>query len=226
MKQQMESKVMESSSKQRILEAAGEIFAENGFRIVTVREICRRAGVNVAAINYHFGDKEGLYKEVLSRWQAAAYQRYPLEVNGYEPPEEQLKSFIRAFLFRMLGNGRPSWFGKLVAREFIEPTAALDMLIENTIRPTYITLSAIVKRLLPEGASEEEVSLSCASIIGQCIYFHNARHVMERLHRQSSYMAEEIEGIARHVTEFSLRALINFKGAKPGDAYGKTGGVN
>ena len=54
-----------AETRRQLLEAAGEVFAEAGFRDATVREICRRAGANIAAISYHFGDKEKLYAEVL-----------------------------------------------------------------------------------------------------------------------------------------------------------------
>ena len=57
--------ITHDKTRQRLLEAAGEIFAEQGFRQTTVRDICARAGANVAAVNYHFGDKEKLYSEVL-----------------------------------------------------------------------------------------------------------------------------------------------------------------
>ena len=49
-----------TNTRQRVLEAAGEVFAERGFRAATVREICQRAKANLAAVNYHFGDKERL----------------------------------------------------------------------------------------------------------------------------------------------------------------------
>ena len=55
----------EQETRNRLLNAAGEVFAEKGFKSATVRAICDRAGANIAAVNYHFGDKEHLYSEVL-----------------------------------------------------------------------------------------------------------------------------------------------------------------
>ena len=52
-------------TRDKLIEAAGSVFAERGYRAATIREICRRAGANVAAVNYTFGDKMGLYTEVL-----------------------------------------------------------------------------------------------------------------------------------------------------------------
>src|SRR5438477_9555252 len=90
------------ATKKRLLEAAGEVFAEHGFRKATVREICKRARANVAAINYHFRDKESLYSAVLKYWSDIAIQKYPpnLGLGEAAPAEERLHAFIRSFLFR------------------------------------------------------------------------------------------------------------------------------
>jgi len=95
------------ATRSQILEAAGEVFAEVGFRVATVREICHRANVNIAAINYHFGDKERLYAEVLRYSQERAMEKYPprLNVSPTAPAEEKLRAFIHSFLLRIFAKG-------------------------------------------------------------------------------------------------------------------------
>lgn len=197
-----------SGARQRILDAAGEIFAEYGYGHVTVRDICKRAGVNVAAVNYYFRNKESLYLDVLKFWQHVAFRKFQPELGADKLlPEEHLRAFVRSFLIPMLEEGEHSWFGKLMAREFFEPTRALDMLVEEAIRPSFTLLSSIVRKLLGPRQSEKTVRLCCASIIGQCLYFYIARPVFVRLFREEKIDTEEIEKIADHITEFSLHAI-------------------
>ena len=72
-----------NDTRTRILHVAAEVFAEFGFEKATVRVICEHASVNVAAINYHFRDKENLYIEVLKYCKALAFEKYPSD-HGYE----------------------------------------------------------------------------------------------------------------------------------------------
>ena len=115
----------------RILNAAGPIFAEKGFQAARVREICEAAGVNLASVNYYFGDKEGLYAEVLRQAHCAADEHCPLEFDPELPPREKLREFVRGFLMRLFDPEKPAWHGLLMARELFEPTEALDTLIER-----------------------------------------------------------------------------------------------
>ena len=194
---------------QKILQSAGEVFVEYGFQNATVRDICKRAEVNLAAINYHFRDKEGLYVEVLRHWAQTAMEKYPpdLGVEESDPPEAKLQAFIRSNILRMLDEGQPSWFWKLVAREFSEPTRALDMLVNDFIRPSFVVLSSIVRSLLGSHATDETIRLYCMSIVGQCLHFYNARHVIARLFHKDGYLPEEKEQIAEHICRFSLNAI-------------------
>ena len=195
-----------------ILEAAGEIFAEQGFRKTTVREICKRSGVNLAAINYYFGDKERLYLAVLKYYRELAIQKYPItfDFNEKDTPKEKLSNFIHTFIYRFLEEGKMALFGKLLAREFTESTGALDVLVDEFIRPTFIKLSSIVREILGNKSTDKQVELCAMSIIGQCLYFRNARPIIFRLRYKEGYTDEDIKEIAEHIINFSLKGLRNY----------------
>lgn len=199
----------EADTRQRLLDAAGEVFAERGFRTATVREICRRARANVAAVNYHFGDKAGLYAAVLRYAHRCALAKYPpdLQAGAGATAEQQLHAFIEAFVRRIFDDGQPAWHGKLISREMIEPTPALDVLVEEEIRPQAEQLTAIVRALLGPGASEEQVRLSMMSIVGQCVFYHHARPLLSRLFPAQQYTSGDIARLTEHITRFSLGAL-------------------
>lgn len=192
-----------------IMEAAGEIFAEEGFKRATIRKICSRAGVNIASVSYHFRDKERLYLSVLKHYRERAYQEHPSDLGTDEAssPEDRLRAFVRSFMFRILGQGSPSWFGKLFAREFIEPTSALDIVIEESIRPSFNELMDIVSGIINGNVDERTLRLCTASIVGQCLYYRNSREVIRRITGKEVFSSEEIEGIAGHIVEFSVNAI-------------------
>jgi AcrR family transcriptional regulator len=198
----------QDETRQRLLDAAGEVFAEKGFRSATTREICRKAGANVAAINYHFRDKESLYEAVLRYAHRHAAERYPLTraAEGLSAAD-RLRAFVEWFLFRTLGEGRPAWQAKLLAREMIEPTRALDSLVQTEILPLFEALESICRELLTEGAPEEEARLATQSVFGQCIYYRHAYPVVTRLRPGERYSPEYIRRLADHITEFSLGGL-------------------
>ena len=96
------------STKDRLIEAACAVFAEKGFRDATVADICERAGANIAAVNYHFGDKEKLYDAVWHHAYALAAEAYPIDGSLPENPtvEESLFSYANAILHRIFSEER------------------------------------------------------------------------------------------------------------------------
>lgn len=196
-------------TQRRLLDAAGEIFAEYGYRAATVRQICEKAGANVAAVNYYYGDKERLYLAVLRSVPDAHAVKYPSR-SGLSPEAtaaEQLRAYVRSLLHRVFDPGRPGWHSKIIAREMVEPTRALDSLLEEVARPLHRELAAIVRLLLGPSADDQAVRFCALSIMGQCVYYHHARSVLTRLYPGQKYGAEDIARLADHITEFSLAAL-------------------
>ncbi len=208
-----------SETRLRILETATEIFARLGFAATTIRLICGQAHVNLAAVNYHFGSKEGLYRETIRYIRARAYERYPITygLSANAPPEEQLRAFIRSFLLRTSFDERNHEFGTIVMREMVEPTAALDMMLDEGIRALFGQLVGIVQDLLPEETDAETILASARSIISQCLFYLFSRSVINRMAPEEKFGLENLDRIAGQILRFSLCALkgIGEGGAPP-----------
>ena len=196
-------------TRELILNAAGRIFAKNGFHATTVRQITREAGVNLAAVNYHFHDKQELYVSVLKRAHQAAAKT--AEADRADAPREQLRIFIRSFLAHLLDPNRPEWQGVLIAREMAQPTPALDRLATESIQPVKQRLVGIVSKLLGPGIPEARVNLSSASIIGQCLHYVHCREMITRLFPKAASLPRDIETLTGHIYEFSLAGLTAIK---------------
>ena len=196
-------------TREQLIEAAAEVFARAGFRAATVREICQKAGANIAAVNYHFGDKETLYAEVLSHALQRARQKYPpdLGLGPKSTPEERLHAFVHSFLLRIFDDGPHAHHAKLMAREMVEPTTALDRLVREEIGPMSRTLMEIVRSLLGRNASDAQVRRCGMSVVSQVLFYHHCRPVVTRLFPDMKFKPKEIGDLALHITRFSLAAL-------------------
>ncbi len=203
-----------SDTKTRLIQAAGEEFALRGFRDATVRDICRRAGAHVGAVNYHFRDKEGLYEAVLEYSHQSAAKKYPSDMGlGENPePEEMLASFVRSLLLRILADGLPAWHGKLMAQEIANPSGIMEKLVKNAIKPLHIYLSGIVLDLfqkeadVPTETNSSDVFLCATSIVGQCLHHFKAKHIIETL-RPRTFDPSDIEALADQITRFSIGGI-------------------
>src|SRR5262245_4771956 len=142
-----------ADTRRRLLEAATEVFAAEGFRNATIQQICSRAGANIAAAHYHFGGKEELYAAVFDWATRQARERDRAEDPVDGPPEARLRALVTRFLTRLLGADRPAWIARLVAREMIEPTPALDRLVRQRMRANHEQIAAVVRELAGPGAS-------------------------------------------------------------------------
>lgn len=199
----------QAATRQQLLEAASEVFSEVGFRAATVRDICQRAGANIAAVNYHFGDKERLYRTVLSNTFRTALQKYPpgFGLPAKATPEQRLKAFVHSFLLRIFSQGPESQYGKIMAREMIEPTGALDVIVKEEISPMRDVLMSIMKDLLGAKAGERTIRLCGMSVVSQVLFYHHCRPVVMRMFPDTKFDETAIGQLAEHITEFSLAGI-------------------
>lgn len=196
----------------RLLHVAIEVFAECGFREATVREICSRANVNVASVNYYFRSKEALYAQALTFAFQEANRLHPQDdaLDKSLPPEQRLALFIKHFLHKLLDDSHLGLHSKLIAREIADPTKALDEIIETTIAPQFTLLQEIIQQILGAHTDKMIVQRCLLSIFGQCLMFKHSRSIIDRLYPELIANDSAIQAGAEHIAQFSLAALTRF----------------
>jgi AcrR family transcriptional regulator len=195
-------------TRDKLIEAAGSVFAERGYNDATIREICRRAGANVASVNYTFGDKMGLYTEVLRhsvRASKTAVMSAALDTSL--TPEETIRGVIRARLMSLCRETRPDWHIRLVMHEFSHPTPAMARVVDEGMRPVYDRMRKAVGEVIGLPPDHETTRLSVNSIVGQILFYTFSWPVLSHLQPELKLTPEQLERIADHIGEFSLAYL-------------------
>ncbi|MBN1866057.1 CerR family C-terminal domain-containing protein [Candidatus Sumerlaeota bacterium] len=195
-------------TRERILDAAIEEFALNGFKNSTTRAICRRAGVNNAAVNYHFRDKQHLYHSALEEALARHMTRWVGEpLHEGVTAEERLFHFISDQLTHMLGAGSPDDLMRIVSHELLDPTSAIDLFVAEAVNVVHAPARAIVQELLGPEASPQAVSDCIRSVLAQCFLLSHARAIISRMEPESAFDERSIPRHAEHITRFSLGGI-------------------
>jgi len=190
----------------KLIDAAGYEFAERGFEGATVRSICERAGTNLAAVNYHFGDKERLYEAVL----LVAHQSRPSFVadveGGTNDPRATLRRFVANFLEELVFHQATPWHQAVMVREIAAPTKASDTLVREAIRPQFEALLAILRRLMPR-SEPRQIQAIGFSVVAQCLHYKLNRSISERIIGVEAFERLDLEFLIDHITRFTLAAL-------------------
>jgi TetR/AcrR family transcriptional regulator, regulator of cefoperazone and chloramphenicol sensitivity len=197
-----------AATRARLIEAAGHIFASQGYQAATVREICSEAGANVAAVNYHFGDKMGLYTTVLRELtHSAQFGAIMQSLQGPGSPEERLRHAIAAMLHNLTSEVKGSRMMRIMAHELAAPTPALSQVVDEFIIPSQKKLCEVVGQILGISPRHEKTRLSAINIVGQILHFAKSRPVITRLWPRMKYSEKDIELIATHISNFTVAAL-------------------
>jgi AcrR family transcriptional regulator len=190
----------------RLLQAAARLFAARGFSKVTVRDIALKAHANVAAVNYHFGDKAALYEAVLKAAIRVMQGTTDAarEAGRDRSPDEQLAAYISVFLGRVF-EGRDSWIHQLMMREIGDPTSALDLIVEQVVKPRFRYLSEIVAALIGCRVDDDRVWKCVVSVHSQCLALLE-NPVAPRM-GIPPMTQERVQEMARHIARFSVGGI-------------------
>ncbi len=193
-------------TRDRLLKAACEVFAEKGYLNAKVAEICRRAGANVAAVNYYFGDKDTLYAEA---WQHA-FNEYTMPESSlpmHISPDDQLRNYIHSLIQNFMEKGLQGYFTRLYLMELANPTGLIQDSWHNMIEPRRQKLIGIIRKILGVETTDETVLFCELSIISQC------RALLTINRNDLEYLLDEalssnlIKRLADHIACFSLAGI-------------------
>jgi TetR/AcrR family transcriptional regulator, regulator of cefoperazone and chloramphenicol sensitivity len=192
----------DKETRERLLFTAERLFAERGFSKVTIREICKSARANVAAVNYHFSGKKGLYDEVVrSAIKTMQSTTDSIRKAGSgRSADDQLAAYISIFLTRIAA-ARDSWIHQLMMRELSDPTPALDLVMKKVVQPRMAYLREVLAAMCSCDASDPRVERCAMSVQAQCLAL--LTHPVAAL-RPKSMNERELNLMAQHIAQFSL----------------------
>ena len=136
------------ATRQHLLDTAGRVFAERGYANTTSKEICERAGAPLAAVNYHFGGRYGLYEAVLleAHRQMASLEDVVRITQGPGTPRQRMRN-VMSYVIGMAT--RPSaWGMRVLLREVVSPSAAVSTLVDKALKPKAALLFALIGEIL------------------------------------------------------------------------------
>jgi AcrR family transcriptional regulator len=198
-----------TATRERLLNTAIRLFSQRGFEHVAVRDICREAGANLAAVNYHFGDKLGRDMAVVDVAVAIA-----LEVNALtmlpgstHSAEDRFRHYVNVYVGQLMNvDARTSWCHELIQHEQVDPTPAASVFFEKAIRPRISYLSGVIADLLGCGADDPRVSRSVAGVQAQCLFYRPDAFRTAVL-GEWPIRATSAPAIAGHIIAFSLAGI-------------------
>ncbi len=203
------------SKKEKILHVAEKLFAEKGYKGVSVRDITNVAKINVSAISYYFNGKKGLYLSVFRElWLKRAklqreYLKKRLKRHSSLDCETFVKEVILSFLAGPISKYSKNHFA-LIQREILEPTQALQIVKKEATAPLLELLSFYIEKIFPKKFSMGQKRLYSITLIGIAIHFCLIKESL------FEFMPHEnqVEFISKNITDLLTYGLMGIKDEK------------
>jgi len=210
----------DTTARERLLEAAVDVFGKHGFEAATTRMIATAAGVNIAAIPYYFSGKEGLYQA------AVAYVVEKIETKtgttlqemtalasekqlSRESALEAVETLIGSVVNFMVGAPEAPRVARMILREQIDPSSAYDIIYSRVMSRIINAIAEFLTVIL--GLSPRNARLRAMAMMGQVMAFRVARETMVRMMGLEGYSREETEEIRSVILEHTRGVIESLK---------------
>ena len=195
-------------TRRRLLEAAGETFADHGYHEASLRAICDRAGVNLGSIKYYFGSKDALYREVLYHTHAELMERERMpRLEDAAEPADALEAWIDWYLdLVLLGRARHPYLGRIMIRELVQPSGALDELVGRLFIHVRAELERIVAAV-GEGLTGDALTRATNMTLMLCVQHEIGKPVLVKIGYRPPETRAEVSALARSVCAYAAGGI-------------------
>lgn len=207
-----------SSSNQALIDAAIDLFGQHGYSAVSTRALSQQAGTNVAAIKYHFGGKDELYRSAVQHVVDILAPRLDMVLTGFTHGRDLaggdrnrqarlIVNLVAGLLSMFLGSEEMKRFIPFVTREFFVPSQHFDLFYEALPRRLHTLFTEIVAMAHGLDPASEEAVIRAHALIGQIMVFNIGRAILFRRLDWDDYNEERIRIITGEVETMILQAL-------------------
>lgn len=201
------------ASRCRLLQAALRLFAECGFSKASTRQIAAAANVNIGAISYYFGDKEGLYKAAFTEPMGSAKDDIPLFADPAMSLRQALHGLYQGFATPLKQDEQVQLCTRLHMREMVEPTGVWTEEIDNGIRPYQEALVQVLCRHLRLPEPDDDLHRLAFALVSQGVFLYMGRDVIQALSPQLLSTPEAIDAWASRMVDNAL-AMVEVERAR------------
>jgi AcrR family transcriptional regulator len=185
-----------SEARLRVLAAAVEEFARHGFANARIRSIVEAARVNVAAVNYYFGGKDGLYRATVT---SLAVRMDPLDaarVHAIREAPERLRAVVSQLILRLATSEGPTPLARILAHEALAQEKRLPVILEEAMGAELKLLASILRAIAGVEVDDDYLHRRAVGVLGQCVLY---------LHAAPSVEPEALDILAGQIAQTSAR---------------------
>lgn len=207
----MSRKAQGEETRAVLIETGARLFGQNGYHGVSMRTLAAEAGVNLATVGYHFGGKAGLYEAILDAIieirddffpdHKAVEERLEAAKNDPYAKGELVTWYVQKLVRGMLGREEHVWPSFLISRELAQPSDMFPKLESEFFNPSFESLKALARGVLPEGTDDEEVQITSQCIIGLVVKFLEGRTMILKRLNWESYDEKNIDTLANIISK-------------------------
>ncbi len=207
------SRVDGEESRKRLLEAAVQCFAEQGFAKTSTRTIAAHAGVNIAAISYYFGDKAGLYRAAFTEPMGSPKDDIALFAGKELSINDALRGLFAGFIEPLKQNVLVLQCIRLHMREMVEPTGLWEEEIDQGIKPYIDALATVLRRHYGAKKTDDDILRLVISIVAMGVHMYIGREMTLKLHPKVITSTKALDTMHERLVMYA-RAMVDAEGAR------------